>query len=70
MKELISILKESNYYIFDESLSEVGVKEEKEIIRKEEIRIVQLKHEKKRIKSEIQNCEARLARVKNFLAKR
>ena len=29
-----SILKESNYYIFDESLSEVGVKEEKEIIEK------------------------------------
>ena len=29
-----SVLKDSNYYIFDESLSEVGVKEEKEIIEK------------------------------------
>ena len=29
-----SILKKSNYYIFDEALSEVGVKEEIEIIKK------------------------------------
>jgi ABC-type transport system involved in cytochrome bd biosynthesis fused ATPase/permease subunit len=29
-----SLLKKSNYYIFDESLSEVGVREEIEIINK------------------------------------
>lgn len=72
-----SILKESNYYIFDESLSEVGIKEEKEIIEKlfdflKDKTIIYISHKKEIIdmfkeKYKIERREAICYQQKNYM---